>query len=143
MTISAETETKRATIREAFRKLNVGPTTLAEEKAAAKAEEKRPTATITPSNFKRLNRVHELKAKKAELDAEIELHQAFIYKEMDRKGVDVLTKRNVEVVSRDQYTQVTTDWKSLEADFPEIANLYITKTKHKRVNWKKPFSLFK
>lgn len=143
MTVTEELETKRATLRDAFRKANVSPTTLAEERAAAKAEEVRPTATISPANFKRLNRVHELKAKKAELDAEIEIHQGFIYKEMDRKGVDVLTKRNVEVVSRDEYTSVSVDTKSLEADFPEIAGLYITKSKKKRVNWKKPFSLFK
>jgi hypothetical protein len=119
--------------------LKVGPTTLAEEKAAAKLEEKRPTAAISPANFKRVNRVHELKAKKDEIDTEIDLHKSFIYKEMDRKGVDVLTKRNVEVVSRDNYTTVTVDWKALERDFPEVAHLYIKKSTNKRVNWKKLF----
>lgn len=140
---ATELETKRAALREAFRTVPEGPTTLAEEKAAAKAEEKRPTATITPTSFKRVNRVHELKAKKEEIEAEIKIHQGFIYKEMDRKGVDVLVKRNVEVVSRDAYTTVTTDWKSLEKDYPEIAALYITKTKSKRVNWKKLFGFTK
>jgi hypothetical protein len=120
--------------------LKVGPTTLAEEKAAAKAEQKRPTAPITPANFKRLNRVHELKLKKDEIDAEIKLHQGFINKQMDRNGVDVLTKRNLEVVSRDDYTTVTVNWKQLEADYPEVAHLYITKNKNKRFNWKKPFA---
>lgn len=119
--------------------IKVGPTTLAEEKAAAKAEEKRPTAAITPANFKRVNRVHELKGKKEEIDVEIKLHQSFIYKEMDRKGVDVLTKRNVEVVSRDTYTTVTVNWKDLEKDYPEIAAMYVTKNTNKRVNWKKLF----
>lgn len=118
----------------------VKPTTLGEEKAAAKAEEARPTANITPANFKRVNRVHELKATKDEIDVEIKLHQTFIYKEMDRKGVDVLTKRGVEVVSRDDYTTVTVDWRKLEADYPEIAAKYITKKKNKRVNWKKLFT---
>jgi hypothetical protein len=120
--------------------LKVGPTTLAEEKAAAKAEEKRPTAAITPANFKRVNRVHELKAKKEEIEVEIDLHKSFIYKEMDRKGVDVLTKRNVEVVSRDVFTTVTVNWKQLEKDFPEVAHLYITKNTNKRINWKKLFN---
>lgn len=119
--------------------LKVGPTTLAEEKAAAKAEQKRPTAAITPANFKRVNRVHELKAKRDEIEVEIKLHQSFVYKEMDRKGVDVLTKRGVEIVSRDDFTTVTVDWKQLEKDYPEVAHLYIKKTKSKRVNWKKLF----
>ncbi len=119
--------------------LKVGPTTLAEEKAAAKAEEKRPTATITPANFKRVNRVHELKAKRDEIEVEIKLHQSFVYKEMDRKGVDVLIKRGVEIVSRDPFTTVTVNWKQLEKDYPEVAHLYITKNTNKRVNWKKLF----
>lgn len=119
--------------------LKVGPTTLAEEKAAAKAEEARPTANITPSIFKRVNRVHELKAKKDEIDAEIELHKSFVYKLMNLKGVDVLVKRGVEIVSRDPFTTVTVNWKDLEKDYPEIAKLYVKKTKSKRVNWKKPF----
>lgn len=130
MTVAADTK----------KTVKVSPTTLAEEKAAAKAEEKRPTATITPANFKRVNRVHELKAKKEEIEVEIKLHQSFVYKEMDRKGVDVLTKRGVEIVSRDDYTTVTCDWRRLEKDHPRIAKLYITKTKSKRVNWKKLFS---
>lgn len=119
--------------------LKVGPTTLAEEKAAAKAEEKRPTANITPAIFKRVNRVHELKAKRDEIEVEIKLHQSFVYKLMNLKGVDVLVKRGVEIVSRDPYTTVSVDWKRLEKDYPEVAHLYITKTKSKRVNWKKPF----
>lgn len=119
--------------------LKVGPTTLAEEKAAAKAEEARPTANITPSIFKRVNRVHELKAKKEEIEAEIELHKSFVYKLMNLKGVDVLVKRGVEIVSRDPFTTVTVNWKDLEKDYPEIAKLYVKKTKSKRVNWKKPF----
>ena len=119
--------------------LKVGPTTLAEEKAAAKAEEARPTANITPTVFKRVNRVHELKAKKEEIEAEIELHKSFVYKLMNLKGVDVLVKRGVEIVSRDPFTTVTCNWKALEKDYPEIAKLYVTKTKSKRVNWKKPF----
>lgn len=119
--------------------LKVGPTTLAEEKAAAKAEEARPTANITPTIFKRVNRVHELKAKKEEIEAEIELHKSFVYKLMNLKGVDVLVKRGVEIVSRDPFTTVTVNWKDLEKDYPEIAKLYVKKTKSKRVNWKKPF----
>lgn len=119
--------------------LKVGPTTLAEEKAAAKAEEARPTANITPTVFKRVNRVHELKAKKEEIEAEIELHKSFVYKLMNLKGVDVLVKRGVEIVSRDPFTTVTVNWKDLEKDYPEIAKLYVKKSKSKRVNWKKPF----
>jgi hypothetical protein len=143
MTTTTETKTTKQAIIDVFKKGPVGPTTLADEKAAAKKEQKRPTAPITPANFKRLNRVHELKLQKDQIEAEMELHKGFIYKQMDRNGVDVLTKRNLEVVSRDPYTTVTTDYKALEADYPEIAALYITKTKSKRVNWKKPFeSLF-
>lgn len=131
--------TTTAAVAKEIKALKVGPTTLAEEMAAAKAEEKRPTAPITPANFKRVNRVHELKAKRDEIEVEIKLHQSFVYKEMDRKGVDVLTKRGVEVVSRDPFTTVTVDHKALERDYPEIAKLYIKKTKGKRVNWKKLF----
>ena len=143
MTTTTEEETRnkaKEALIAVFRKAPVSPTTLAEEKAAAKAEQKRPTAAITPANFKRLNRVHELKLKRDEIEAEIKLHQGFIYKQMDRAGVDVLTKRNLEVVSRDPYTNVSVNYKELEVDFPEIAALYITKTKTKRVNWKKPFA---
>jgi hypothetical protein len=130
-TAAVATEIKKA--------LKVGPTTLAEEKAAAEAEKPRPTANVTPTIFKRINRVHELKAKKDEIEAEIELHKGFVYKLMNLKGVDVLVKRGVEVASRDPFTTVTCNWKQLEKDYPEIAAQYITKTKSKRVNWKKPF----
>lgn len=137
------TTTKTKVANEIKKALKVGPTTLAEEKAAAKAEEPRPTAVITPAIFKRVNRVHELKREKDRIEAEIKLHQGFVYKLMDLKGVDVLIKRGVEIVSRDPFTTVTTDYKSLEKDYPEIAAKYITRTKSKRVNWKKPFaSLF-
>lgn len=140
MTTTTEAKTTKQAVIDVFKKTPVGPTTLGEEKAAAKKEEKRPTALISAANFKRLNRVHELKTKKDEIDAEIDLHKSFIYKQMDRLGVDVLTKRNLEVVSRDDFTTVTVDWKSLEKDYPEIAALYIKKSKNKRVNWKKPFA---
>lgn len=132
--------TTTAVANEIKKTLKVGPTTLAEEAAAAKAEQKRPTAVISPANFKRVNRVHELKAKRDEIEAEIKIHQTFIYKQMDRAGVDVLVKRNVEVVSRDKYTNVSVNYKALEKDYPEIAKLYVTKSISKRVNWKKLFT---
>lgn len=123
------TATKKAT--------KVQPTTLAEEKAAAKAEEKRPSKPVTPTNWKRIQRVHELKRLMAPLQAEIDEIKAHVEAEMERKGVKVLTRNGVEVVSLDEYDSVKGDWKDLEKEFPEIAGLYVHHTERVRINWKK------
>jgi phosphohistidine swiveling domain-containing protein len=119
-------------------KTPVGFVSLKEEKEAAELEKKRPTAAISTATFKRVQRVHELKEAMAPLLAEMEDHKIHVFKEMDKKGVDVLTRRNMEVVSRDETTSTSTDVKGLEHDFPEIAGLYIKKKKTYRVNWKNP-----
>jgi hypothetical protein len=109
---------------------------LKEEKEAAEAEKVRETRPISASAYKAVQRVHELKEEMAPKLAEIEEIKAKVFKEMDNKGVDVLTRRGVEVVSRDESTSTTTDSKGLEHDFPEIAGLYVKRKKTYRVNWK-------
>jgi hypothetical protein len=116
---------------------NTKPVSLKEEKEAAKEEQKRPSKPITPSNWKRVQRVHELKRLIAPLLAEIEENKAFVVKEMERKGVKVLTRNGVEVVSMDEYDSVKTDSKDLERDYPEIAAIYVHHSERERINWKK------
>ena len=113
--------------------------TLAEEKAAALLEQKRPTKPISAAGLKRVQRVHELKELMAPYLAEIEEHKGVIFKEMDKKGVDVLTRKGVEIVSRDEVTQENLDKKALKSQFPEIAVQFIVEKVIFRVNWKNPF----
>jgi hypothetical protein len=60
---------------------------------------------------------------------------------MDNKGVDVLTRKGVEVVSRDMVTQENMDKNGLKTHFPEIAVQFIVERIIYRVNWKNPFHL--
>ncbi len=115
--------------------------TLAEEKAAVLAEQKRPTAPISPSGLKKVQRVHELKELMAPYLAEIDMIKGDIFKEMDKRGVDVLTRKGVEIVSRDEVTQENLDKKSLKIKYPEIALEFIVEKIIFRVNWKNPFHL--
>jgi hypothetical protein len=119
---------------------NTKPVSLKEEQEAAKLEQPRESKPITPTNFKKVQRVHALKAIIAPYLAEIEEIKADIYAEMDRKGVDVLTRKGVECVSRDDFESTKTDSKALELDFPEIAALYVSHKTGKRVNWKNPLA---
>jgi hypothetical protein len=139
--LRVETENVDLDVKEALKKslraqLDASPVSLKEEREAAEIEKKRPTAPISAANYKRVQRVHELKEIMAPYLAEIEEIKGKVFSEMDKKGVDVLTRRNVEVVSRDEATSVSTDAKGLEQDFPEIAGLYIKRKKTYRVNWK-------
>ena len=113
-----------------------GNVSLKEEREAAELEKVRETAPISTVNYKRVQRVHDLKELMAPMVAEIEEIKGKIFAEMDKKGVDVLTRRNVEVVSRDESTSTSTDIKGLEHDYPEIAGLYIKRKPTYRVNWK-------
>lgn len=113
--------------------------TLAEEREAAKAEEKRPTKPISAAGLKRVQRVHELKEIMAPYLAEIEEHKGVIFKEMDKKGVDVLTRKGVEIVSRDEVNGEEWDKKSIKAKFPEIVVEFVREKVSYRVNWKNPF----
>jgi hypothetical protein len=113
--------------------------TLAEEAAAALLEQKRETKPISAAGLKRVQRVHELKELMAPYLAEIEEHKGVIFKEMDKKGVNVLTRRGVEIVSRDEVTQENLDKKAFKAQFPEIAVQFIVEKVIFRVNWKNPF----
>jgi hypothetical protein len=113
--------------------------TLAEEKAAADAEKKRDTKPISAAGLKRVQRVHELKEIMAPYLAEIEEHRAKIFAEMDKQGVDVLTRRGVEVVSRDRVESEQWDKKGIASKFPEIVVEFVKEKISYRVNWKNPF----
>jgi hypothetical protein len=113
--------------------------TLAEEKAAALLEQKRPTKPISAAGLKRVQRVHEIKEIMAPYLAEIEEHKVAIFKEMDKKGVDELTRKNVSVVSRDMQTREDLNKNDLKAAFPEIAVQFIVERIIYRINWKNPF----
>jgi hypothetical protein len=113
--------------------------TLAEEKAAALLEQKRPTKPISAAGLKRVQRVHEIKEIMAPYLAEIEEHKVAIFKEMDKKGVDELTRKNVSVVSRDMQTREDLNKNDLKAQFPEIAVQFIVEKIIYRINWKNPF----
>lgn len=118
---------------------NLTSVTLSEEQAAALLEQARESATISPSGLKRVNRVHEIKAILAPFEAEIEEHKAAIFKEMDKKGVNVLKNRKgVEVVSRDEMTQEQWDRDGLRAEFPEVIAAFVVQITRFRINWKKP-----
>jgi Holliday junction resolvasome RuvABC ATP-dependent DNA helicase subunit len=115
--------------------------TLAEEKAAQVAEQTRPTKPISPSLLKKIQRVHEINELMAPYKAEIEEIRAAAFKEMDNKGVDVLTRKGVEVVSRDEVNQENLDKKELKAQFPEIAVQFIVTKVIYRINWKNRFTI--
>jgi hypothetical protein len=113
--------------------------TLAEEKAAALLEQKRPTKPISAAGLKRVQRVHELKELMAPYLAEIEEHKAVIFKEMDKKDVDVLTRKGVEIVSRDLVQGETWDRDGIKKTFPEVVVQFVVEKVSYRVNWKNPF----
>lgn len=116
------------------------PVTKAEEKEAALKE---LAAPITKASFDKVQRVHEIKDLIAPYLAEIEAAQGFVYAEMDRKGVNTLTRNGVKVVSRNPQTRRTVDAGELMEDFPEIAGLYTKTTSFFRVDWKKPVAWVK
>lgn len=117
------------------------PVSIKEEKEAAKLEQKRETKPISASGLLKVQRVHELKQQMAPLVAEIEQHKAAIFKEMDNKGVDVLTRKGVEIVSRDEVNGEEWDRKGIREKFPEIIIEFVTSKISYRVNWKNPFNL--
>lgn len=117
-------------------------TTMAEIKEAAEQEKPlRASKPISASLLKKVQRVHELKRHMAPMLAEIDQIKADVFKEMDNKGVDLLTRRGVEIVSRDDSTSTSTDSKGLMSDYPEIAALYISTKPIKKINWKNEFEL--
>lgn len=113
--------------------------TLAEEKAAAILEQKRLTKPISAAGLKRVQRVHELKELMAPYLAEIEEHKGVIFKEMDKKEVDVLTRKGVEIVSRDMVQGEQWDRDGIKKNFPEIVVQFVVEKISYRVNWKNPF----
>lgn len=118
---------------------NTKNVTLAEEKAAAKAEEKRPTRAISHHNFQRWQRAHQIKEQIKPLESELKVIQGHIYSEMDNKGVDVLTRKGVEVVSRDEVTGADQfDMDRFKKDHPNLYRKYYLgkKPNYKRINWK-------
>lgn len=115
--------------------------TLAEEKAAAKAEQKRESKPISVAGLKKVQRVHELKEEMAPKLAEIERIKGEIFQEMDNKDVDVLTRKGVEIVSRDKVEGEEWDKKSIKEKFPEVVISFVIEKISYRVNWKNPFHL--
>lgn len=115
--------------------------TLAEEAAAQKAEQKRETKPISPARLKDVQRVHQIKEIMAPYEAEIAEIKARVFKEMDNKGVDVLTRKGVEIVSRDRVEGEAWDRDSIRQNFPEVVVKYVVEKISWRVNWKNPFSL--
>lgn len=115
--------------------------TLAEEKEAAKLEQKRETKPISASGLKKVQRVHEIKEIMAPYQAEIDKIRGEIYKEMDNKGVDVLTRKGVEIVSRDRVEGEEWDKKSIKSMFPEVVIQFVSEKITYRINWKNPFHL--
>jgi len=114
---------------------------LAEEAAAVKAEQKRPTAPISASGLKKVQRVHHLKEQMAPLLAEIEMIKGDIYSEMDKRGVDVLTRKGVEIVSRDRVEGEEWNKKAIKDMFPEVVVQFVVEKISYRINWKNPFNL--
>lgn len=112
---------------------------LAEEKAAALLEQKRDTKPISAAGLKRVQRVHELKELMAPYLAEIEEHKGVIFKEMDKKGVNVLTRKGVEIVSRDRVEGEQWDRDSIRENFPEVVVKFVVEKISYRVNWKNRF----
>lgn len=115
--------------------------TLAEEKAAAKAEQRRESKPISPARLKDVQRVHELNEIMAPYKAEIEQIRGRVFKEMDNKGVDVLTRKGVEIVSRDRVEGEKWDKKGIAEKFPEVIVSFVVEAISYRVNWKNPFHL--
>jgi hypothetical protein len=113
------------------------PTTLAEEAAAVEAERVRPAKPISPTGYKLVEEIHDINEFLAPYLKRKEEIGAKISAEMDRKGVDVLTRKGVEVVSRDPYNSTKSDIKGLEKTFPEIAAQFIQHSIKYRFNWKK------
>jgi hypothetical protein len=117
------------------------PISLAEEAAAVKAEQKRPSKPISVSGLKKVIEVHDIKEQMAPLQARLDQIKADMFQEMDNKGVDVLTRKGVEVVSRDEITQENFDKNALKATFPEIAVQFIVTKIGYRINWKNRFTI--
>lgn len=113
--------------------------TLAEEQAAAVLEQKRTTAPISAAGLKKVQRVHELKEEMAPKLAEIEKIKGEIFIEMNKRGVDVLTRKGVEIVSRDLVEGEQWDKKGIAQKFPEIVVQFVVEKVSFRVNWKNPF----
>lgn len=123
----------------AARTNDMKPVSLAEEKAAAKEEQKRPTRAISHHNFLRWQHAHQIKEQIKPLEAELKVIQAHIYSEMDNKGVDVLTRKGVEVVSRDEVTGADQfDMPRFKLEHPMLYRKYYLgkKANYKRINWK-------
>ena len=113
--------------------------TLAEEKAAALLEQKRESKPISPARLKDVQRVHEIKELMRPFEAEIDEIKARVYKEMDNKGVDVLTRKGVEVVSRHLVNGEAWDRDAIKKNFPEVVVQFVVERVSYRINWKNPF----
>lgn len=109
-----------------------------EEAEAALAEIVKESRPISVSGLKKVNRVHELKMRLAPLEAEIRMLQGEIVTEMENKGVDILTRKGIPVVSRDETTRRSVNYELLETKYPDAAEECLNTTTGYRMNWKKP-----
>ena len=115
------------------------PTSLAEEWAARIAEQKRPTKPISSHGLLKWRQAHEIREQMKPLDAKLKEIQARLYKELDNKGVDVLTHQGIEIFSRDIVTGADQfDMVSFKRDHPRLWKKYYLgkKDNYYRVNWK-------
>jgi hypothetical protein len=120
-------------------KVKAKPTSLAEERIAREAEQKRPTRPISHHGLKKWTQAHEIREEMKPMDARLKELQAQLYKEMDNKGVDVLTHQGVEIFSRDEVTGAEQfDMESFKKDHPLLYKKYYRgkKANYFRVNWK-------
>lgn len=111
--------------------------TLTEEREAAVLEQIRPTKPISASLMKQIERVHEINEILAPYKAEIEEIRAKAFKEMDNKGVDVLTRKGVPIVSRDMVNGEEWDKDAIKQNYPEIVMKFVHEKVSFRINWKK------
>lgn len=122
-------------------KTNSKAVTKAEIDAAVEQEKPvgaKATKPVSASLFKKIQRVHELKRLMAPMLAEIEEIKGSAFKEMDNKNVNILTRKGVEVVSRDTANSRSTNMDALFKDYPEIYSSYVTTKEIKKINWKNP-----
>ena len=118
---------------------NPKPTSLQEELEAAQLE--RPSRAISVSRFLKVQRVHIINSLLKPLETEKEGIKAEVFAEMDKKGVDVLTRKGVEVVSRDTFTGSEFDVTAFKKDHPALYRQYTKKkSPSKRINWKTPLT---
>jgi hypothetical protein len=113
--------------------------TLKEEAEAAKLEQEKPSKPMSAHGFKKWLKAHDLLEKRKPIKEELEQIQKYLYQEMDRGGVDQLTRRGIVIFARDEVKgAIDFDIEGLKRDYPAIYAKYNRGRKDNfwRVNWK-------